>query len=164
MWKMSSSSPQSLQLYQKETPTQVFTCEYCKSFRDTIFYRANLVTDFELSFSIRKEFPKKKLSGEIASALISLIHVQIQLPASRSTTMSAFAFLANLLNFIITKYLKQEVIDDLRICMDKYSPCGLSITGDLSISWDQKVMMLLLPKEKCPLDFYQGIYFTPKIC
>ena len=36
-------------------------------------------------------------------------------------------------NFVITKYLKQEVDDDLSICMDECSPCGLSITGDIKI-------------------------------
>ena len=39
------------------------------------------------------------------------------------------SFQQNLLNFIITKYLKQEVDDDLSICVDEWSPCGLSITG-----------------------------------
>ena len=48
------------------------------------------------------------------------------------------SFLQNLLNFIITKYLKQEVNDDLNGCMDKCNPCGLAITGDLSISPDRK--------------------------
>ena len=41
-------------------------------------------------------------------------------------------FLQNLLNFIITNYLKQEVDDNLHICMDEHSPCGLSI-GDIKI-------------------------------
>ena len=62
---------------------------------------------FELSFSIRKEFQKKE-SGEIAFALISLFLVQMQEPGSRSTTTRTLSFLQNLLNFIITKYLKQE--------------------------------------------------------
>ena len=61
------------------------------------------MTDFELGFSIRKEFSKKKVSGKIASALISLIHVQIQMPASRSTTMRAFAFLAKFAEFYYHK-------------------------------------------------------------
>ena len=43
------------------------------------------------------------------------------------------SFLQSLLNFIITKYLKQEVDDDLSICMDERSPCGLSIIGDIKI-------------------------------
>ena len=38
-----------------------------------------------------------------------------------------------IINFIITKYLKQEVDDDLSICMDARSPCGLSMTGDIKI-------------------------------
>ena len=36
-------------------------------------------------------------------------------------------------NFIITKYLKQEVDDDLSVCVDERSPCGLSITRDIKI-------------------------------
>ena len=42
-------------------------------------------------------------------------------------------FLQNLLNFIITKYLEQEVDDGLSIYVNKNSPCGLSITGDIKI-------------------------------
>ena len=44
------------------------------------------------------------------------------------------SFLQNLLNFIITKYLKQEVDDDLSLCVVERSPCGLSITGDIRIN------------------------------
>ena len=36
-------------------------------------------------------------------------------------------------NFIITKYLKQEVDDDLSVCVGEHSPGGLSITGDIKI-------------------------------
>ena len=43
------------------------------------------------------------------------------------------AHLSFLQNFITTKYLKQEVNDDLRVCMDERSTCGLSITGDVKI-------------------------------
>ena len=43
------------------------------------------------------------------------------------------SFLQNLLNLIITKYSKQEVDDDLSLCVDERSPCGLSITGDINI-------------------------------
>ena len=39
--------------------------------------------------------------------------------------------LSFLQNFIITKYLKQEVDDDLSVCVDERSSCGLSITGDI---------------------------------
>ena len=41
--------------------------------------------------------------------------------------------LSFLQNFIITKYLKQEVDGDLSVCVDERSPCGLSITGDIKI-------------------------------
>ena len=37
-----------------------------------------------------------------------------------------------LLGFFITKYLKQEVDDDLSVCVDERSPCGLSITGHIN--------------------------------
>ena len=47
----------------------------------------------------------------------------------------------NSLNFIITKYLKQEVNDKLSLCMVERSPCGLY--KDLSMSRDEKVMTLL---------------------
>ena len=40
--------------------------------------------------------------------------------------------LSFLQNFIITKHLKQEVDDDLGVCVDERSPCGLS-TGDIKI-------------------------------
>ena len=43
------------------------------------------------------------------------------------------SFLQNLLKFIITKYLKQDINDDLSICVDEHSPCGLSMTGDTSL-------------------------------
>ena len=69
-------------------------------------------------------------------------------------------------NFVITKYLKQEVDDDLSICMDECSPCGLSINWrykDLSMSHDQKVMMLLSPMEKCSINFYHRVDFNAQI-
>ena len=43
------------------------------------------------------------------------------------------SFLQNLLNFIITKYLKQQVKDDLKVCVDERSPCAFCVTGDIKI-------------------------------
>ena len=43
------------------------------------------------------------------------------------------SFLQNLLNFIITKYIKQEVHDNINVCADERSPHGLSIIGDTKI-------------------------------
>ena len=41
--------------------------------------------------------------------------------------------LQNFLNFVMTKYFKQEVDDDLSLCAVELSPCDLSITGDIKI-------------------------------
>ena len=54
---------------------------------------------FELCFSIRKEFLKKKVGGEIVFEFINLFHVQIQEPTSRSATTTAFVFLAKFTEF-----------------------------------------------------------------
>ena len=67
----------------------------------------------------------------IAFALIDFFHVQIQDRANRSTTTRTFVCHLSL-NFIITKYLKQEVDDDLSVCVDEISPCSLSVTGDVT--------------------------------
>ena len=69
-------------------------------------------------------------SNQIAFALVNLFHVKIQEPASRSTTTRAFVFLAK---FTTTKYLKQEVDDNLRVCVDECSPCVISITEDIKM-------------------------------
>ena len=72
--------------------------------------------------------------------------------------------LSFLQNFIITKYLKQVVDDDLSVCVDERSPCGLSNWRykDLLMSRDQKVMTLLPTLEKCPIDFYHRLLLLPK--
>ena len=55
----------------------MFCCEKYTKIRDSFFHRTNPVAAFELSSSIRKEFWKRKASGEIAFDLSSLFHVQI---------------------------------------------------------------------------------------
>ena len=55
---------------------------------ETAFFRTILLAAFELSFGIKKECSRKKVSGEIAFALINLFQVQIQEPASRSICLS----------------------------------------------------------------------------
>ena len=50
-----------------------------------------------------KNLKNKKVSGEIDFALIILFHVQIQEPASRSTTTRAFVFLAKFTEFYYHK-------------------------------------------------------------
>ena len=105
-----------------------------------------------------QEFLKKKVSGEIAFDLISLFHVQIQEPKRSSNTTRAFVFLQN---FIITKYLKHELDDDLNICMDERSPCDLSVTVDIKIYQCHVIKMMLLPPvEKCPIVYYHRVVLT----
>ena len=72
----------------------------------------------------------------------------------RSTTTKVSVFLQNFLNFIITKYMKQEINDGLSVCQDEYSPV---------LSRDQKIMTLLPPVIKCPINFYHGVAFTAQI-
>ena len=72
--------------------------------RSTLFRKT--VAAFEVSFSIRKESEKKKVSGEITFALISLFYVQIQEPANRSTTTRAFIFLAKVAEFYDSKIVE----------------------------------------------------------
>ena len=68
----------------------------------------------------------------IAFALIDLFYVQIQEPANRSTTTRAST--CNLsLNFIVIKYLKQELDDNSSVCVGERSPCGISVSGDIKI-------------------------------
>ena len=68
----------------------------------------------------------------VAYVLIDLFHVQLQEPANRSTTTREFICHLSL-NLIITKYLKQEVGDDVSVCFDELSPYGLSVIGDIKI-------------------------------
>ena len=92
----SCNSPEGLQLHS-------CFCEYSKSFKNIFFYRTTLLAAFELCFSIRKEFLKKKISGDIAFELISLFHVQIQETTNRSTTTREFVFLAKFAEFYYHK-------------------------------------------------------------
>ena len=71
------------------------------SFMNSFFHRTTPVAAFELCFSIRKEFLKKKVSGENVFVLINLFHIQE--PTRRSTTTRAFAFLAKFAEFYYHK-------------------------------------------------------------
>ena len=41
-----SSRPDGLQLYERETPAQMFSCEYCEIFKNSFFYRTPTVVAF----------------------------------------------------------------------------------------------------------------------
>ena len=119
----------------------MFSCEFCEIFWNSFFYRTTLVAAFELCFIIRKEFLKKKVSVQNAFDLISVFHVQIQQPKSISTTTTAFVFLGK---FAESYYHKIFETSPWPLYNWRYK--------DLSMSRDQKVMTLLPPIEKCPID------------
>ena len=72
------------------------------------------------------------------------------------------SFLQNLLNFIITKHFKQ-VNDDLSICMDERSPCGLynSRYKDFLMSGDQNVITLLLKWRSALWSSIEELFLLP---
>ena len=72
-----------------------------------------------------------------------------------STATAAFFFLA--------KYLKEEVDDDLSLCMVEHSPFGLSISGDIKIYQYHVMKSNDVTMEKCPIDFYHRVAFTAQI-
>ena len=59
-------------------------------------------------FSIRREFLKKKVSGDFAFDLIGLFHVQIQESTGRSTTMRDFVFLKKFAEFYYHKIFERR--------------------------------------------------------
>ena len=99
----SYNSTVGLQLCQKETPTEALSFEYSKSFRDSFFKEQLLCLLLNHVLVLRKVVKEKKVSGEIAFALISLFHIQIQKPTSRSTTLTAFVYLAKFAEFYFHK-------------------------------------------------------------
>ena len=110
-------------------------------------------------FQYQEEFLKKKVSGKIDFDLISLFYLQYK---SLHGILLLQEHLSFLQNYFTTKYLKQEVDDDLSVCVDERSTCGLynQRYKELSMSRDQKVMTLLPPIEKCPIVFYHRVAFT----
>ena len=80
-------------------------------------------------FKYQKEFLTKKVSGKIAFNLISLLHKY----KSLQEVQLLREHLSFVQNFIITKYVKQDVDGDLSVWVDRRSPRGLSMTGDIKI-------------------------------
>ena len=85
---------------------------------------------FEYYFSIRKFFLKNEVSREI---VISLFQYKYKKMRAGQLPQEHLYFLQSLLHFIITKYIKEEVDDNLTICMNEHSSCDLSVTGDTKI-------------------------------
>ena len=110
----------------------------------------------------KKQFKEKKVSGEIAFALIGLKHVQIQKPASRSTILRAFVFLAKFAEFYY--YKKFEARSPFN-SMNECSSCGLPIIEGKKIYQCHLIKDngFTKPMEKHPMNLYQGVVFTAQI-
>ena len=88
---------------------------------------------FELYFSIRKIFSKRKLLERLPFILLVCFMYKYKKLKAGQLPQDHLSFLQNLLNFIITKYLKKEFDDDLSVGVDERSPCGLCVGRDLKI-------------------------------
>ena len=77
---------------------------------------------FEVSFSIRKEFKETK-----SMERFSCTNTRAWKQVNYHDSICLFC------KFIIAKSFKQEVNDELSICVDECSPYDLSITGDRKI-------------------------------
>ena len=91
---------------------------------------------FEIYFSIRQIFSKRKLLERLPLILlILLVCFMCRYKSLKASQLPRdhLSFLQNLLNFIIAKYLKKEFDDDLSVGVDERSPCGLSVGGDIKI-------------------------------
>ena len=106
--------------------------KYSRSFRGS-FFENKIGSCFWIKFSIRKEFLKEKAEGEIAFALINLPQVQIQDPASGSTTTKEFVFLEKFAEFYYHKILEARSRWRLKHFRVWRNPCDLSVTGDIKI-------------------------------
>ena len=85
----------------------MFSCEYSKSFRNSLFYRTVPVAVF--NYVLVSETIFKKESREIDFDLITLFKVQIQEPTSRSTSTRAFVFLAKVAEFYYHKIFEVKI-------------------------------------------------------
>ena len=114
----------------------MFSCEYSEPFRCSFFIEQLRWLLLNYLLVSEKKNKKRKLMERLVSfALIGLLHpphVQAPEPPSMSTTTKAFVCHL-FLNFIIAKYLKQEVDDGLSVCVDEHSPCDFSATRDIKI-------------------------------
>ena len=117
----------------KKTLTQLFFHEYFEVLGAASFIEQLRWLVLNYILVLENNLKKKEVSGEIAFALISLFHYKYKNMQAGQLAQEYLYFLQRLLNFVITKYIKQKVDDNLTIYMDEHSPCGLSVTGDIKI-------------------------------
>ena len=82
---------------------------------------------------MRKNLKNRKLVERLPLISLACFMYKYKSLQAGQLPLEHLSFLQNLLDFIITKYLKQKVDDNLSVCMDEHSSCGLSITGDIKI-------------------------------
>ena len=150
----SCNSPEGLQVYLKGTTTRVFFCEYSKT---------TPVATFEVSFSTRKKkLKERKLVERLPFLWLVYFMYKYKRLQKGQLPQEHLSLLQNLLNFIITKHLEQEVDDDLSVSVDERCPLYLSITTDkrfLNATWSKGIDVTTLT-DKCLMDFNQGVVFT----
>ena len=83
-----------------------------------------------LNVLVSEKFSKNKVSRETAFDLISLFSCTYTRAYKKFNYHESMSFLQN---FIITRYLRQEVDDELSACVDELRPYDLSIAGDIKI-------------------------------
>ena len=83
-----------------------------------------------LNVLVSEKFSKNKVSREIVFDLISLFSCTYTRAYKKFNYHESMSFLQN---FIITRYLRQEVDEELSACVDELRPYDLSIAGDIKI-------------------------------
>ena len=96
----------------------------------TIFLWNNYGGCSRIMFQYQKEFLKRKLVERLPLIQLACFMCKYKSLQELQPPPEHLSFPQS---FIITKYLKQKVDDDLSVYMDEHSPCGLSITGDKKI-------------------------------
>ena len=105
-------------------PKVLWTALFIEQFRWLLF---NYVC-----FSIRKNFEKRKLVERLPLILLTCFTYKYKSLQAGQLPQEHLCY-AKFSEFHYTKYLKQEVDDNLHVCVHEHSPCGLAITGDIKI-------------------------------
>ena len=151
-------------LSKKDSNTSIFLWIF-RTLYGRLVYRTTPVAAFELSFSIRKEFKKKKSSGEIDCLCINWLVSCTNTRTCKQVNYHGRIYLSFIFEFCYHKIFKARSWWRLKrfrrwtwplwpLCNWRYK--------DLSMPRDQMVMTLLPIMEKCPMDFYQEVVFVTR--
>ena len=134
-------------------------------FYGRLFYRTTPVAAFELSFSIRKEFKKKKASREIDCLCFNWLVSCTNTRTCKQVNYHESIYLSLIFEFYYHRTFKTR--SQWRVkCLPEWTQPLWSLCNwrykNLSMSRDQMVMMLLPIMEKCPMDFYQEVVIATR--